>query len=393
VAYSIDVRTPHRLSGSHRLSQVFVAVLGAIATLGCGADAAVTVEPSKAAKVPIARVALPLAKGATGVAYAVATWRTGVVAVGESNERAAVWSSPDSQSWSALPSASVTHDAGAGREVMTSLAASPAVLVAGGFLVRGERPVAAVWSSTSPTGTWGLQSLAGRRPSEVHSTAVTAASTVAAGEQGPYDDADAAVWITQESGNWRAVTDASLGGSGRQTISGLASSAHGFVAVGSDRGLPAIWESSNATNWHRVAIQAQDRQPGELAAVMVRGDVAVAIGNSEDGATVWRSTRPSRWVRVSLPRPVSVDRHLNAITSTREFLAGGFVNHPQGDPNASILTSRSGTSWLSVAPDPALGGAQTQTIYGAATGAAYVAFAGADYADGPRPVIWLLGMR
>ena len=370
-----------------------MAALGAVLAIGCGAQNVVSVKPSKAAKAPIARVALALPKGATGVADGIATWRAGFVAVGESDGRAAVWISPDGHSWSALPSASVTHDAGAAREVMTSLVAGQASLVGGGFLVRGERPVAAIWSATSPTGTWSLQPLAGRRPSEVHGTAVTPTATVAAGEQGRYDDADAAVWVRETDGTWRATTDASLSGRGRQTISGVASSARGFVAAGSDRGIPAIWESSNGKSWHRAAIGDLGRQAGQLAAVAVRGDVAVAIGNSEDGATVWRSTRPGRWVRVSLPRSVSLDRHLNTITFTTEFLAGGFINHPQGNPNASILVSRNGTSWSSVAGDPLLGGPATQTIYGAAADAADVAFAGADYADGPRPVIWLLESR
>jgi hypothetical protein len=372
-----------------KLCQALAAGVGALAAVGGGSQAASPVKNSSAAKkVPITHVTLPLPTGETGVARGIVAWNNGFVAVGESGGRAAVWESPDGQAWAAPGAAAVAHDARAEHEAILNVAVDTNRLIGGGFLVRGERPIAAVWTAASPSGTWSLQLLEGRRPSEVNSTAVARDVAIAGGERGPYDDADAAVWIAH-GGTWRAVTDASLGGEGRQTISAVTSSEDAFVAVGSDRGVPTIWESPSGTSWRRVKMPASLRQADELTAVAVRRGIAVAVGNSEDGAKIWRSTKRGQWAAVRVPRSVSLDRHLNAITSSSDFLAAGFVNHPQGDPNASILVSRTGKSWSPLPTDPALAGRATQTIYGAATGRAYVAFAGGDYFDGPRPVVWV----
>jgi hypothetical protein len=382
--------TRHSSRAQHALCQAVATGLGALVAVGCGANAAGPVDPSSAAKAPISRVALPLPKGETGVARGVVAWHDGFVAVGESAGRAAVWTSTDARIWAAVAAEAVVHNAGAEHEVINSIAADPSRLVGGGFVIRAGRPIAAIWTAASPSRTWNPQLLEARGPSEVHSTAVTPDTAIAGGEQGFYDDADAAVWIAQGA-SWRAVSDASLAGRGRQTISAIAPSARGFVAVGSDAGVPAIWESPSGTNWRRLKMPAPSQRPEELTAVASLGGVAVAIGNAEDGATIWRSTKPGHWTRVTVPSSLSVDRHVNTITaSSSDFLAAGFVNDPQGDPNAYILVSPNGRSWSALPSHPALAGTATQTIYGAAAGPAYLAFAGGDYWDGPRPVVWVL---
>jgi hypothetical protein len=348
-------------------------------------------SPDATNEAPVSRFDLPIPAEQIGVAYSVTAWGDGFVAVGEAGDRAAVWSSDDARSWRSEPSASVSDDAAAEREAMLAVASNGTSVVAGGYIATDGRRAPAIWSAETPKGPWDLRPVASY-PGEVHGLAIGAGRTIVGGEQGNYDDADAEVWIG-EKGRWRSLSDRDLRGAGRQVITGIASTSRGFVAVGSDAGATAVWESPDGEDWRQVSVPASTAQKGELAAVAAREDVVVAVGFGTDSSIVWRSSEPGHWEQVSRPGARLIDRRLSAVTSSAEFLAAGFINDPQGDPNAWIAGSESGISWSPLPSTAALGGTATQAIHGAASGIDSVVFAGADYWEGPRPVIWTLDLE
>jgi hypothetical protein len=165
---------------------------------------------------------------------------------------AAVWTSPDGLTWTQVP-----HDetvfGGYGSQDMWSVVAVGSGLVAVGYDGPDDDRDAAVW--TSPDGlTWTRvphdEAIFGGDDWQVMASVVAGGpGLVAVGYDGPYDDADAAVWTSPDGLTWTRVPhdDAVFGGYGSQDMCSVVAVGSGLVAVGRDES-----GSMNAAAWHWV---------------------------------------------------------------------------------------------------------------------------------------------
>lgn len=245
----------------------------------------------------------------------------GFVVVGHDvgKRAAAVWTSPDGQTWSRVP-----HDeavfGGPGQQQMRSVVQGGPGLVAVGAEVgyRQGRQAAAVWTSSD-----------GRTWSRV-----------------PHDESV-------------------FGGPGQQVMRSVVQGGPGLVAVGHDdreenaRGVAAVWTSPEGRTWSRVP---HDKSvfggPGELGMQAVakgpRRLVAVGAG-SDRAAAVWTSPDGRTWSRVPHDESVfggtGIPRMLSVTAGGPGFVAVGERWPEEGlDTSAVVWTSPDGRTWSRMAP-------------------------------------------
>jgi hypothetical protein len=185
----------------------------------------------------------------------------GLVAVGEADGDAAVWTSVDGLEWSRVP-----HDGeifgGPDNQGMNSVSVGGPGLVAVGSEGLGGHKGPIVWSNavvwTSPDGlVWSRvrnqPDLEGESFLQMSDVAVVGAELVAIGsDEGP-DDGDAAVWTSTDGVTWSRVPhdEAVFGGEGFQTMNRIAVMGSRVVAVGWDESEDessieaAIWVLTN----------------------------------------------------------------------------------------------------------------------------------------------------
>jgi hypothetical protein len=196
-----------------------------------------------------------------GVLLDVTAGGPGLVAVGEGDQGALVWTSVDGLSWSRVP-----HD-----EAVFGLTLGDGNAMTG--VTAGGPGLVAVGSD-------GLNSDA------------------------PTGRARAVVWTSVDGFTWSRLAhdEAVFGGEGDQGMFDVTVGGPGLVAVGEDDQGAPVWTSADGITWSRIP-------PDEtffgrwvrIFDVTVGGPGLVAFGNDDLGAAAWASVDGISWSRIPLP--------------------------------------------------------------------------------------------
>lgn len=203
---------------------------------------------------------------------------------GDSEADAAVWRSPDGESWER-----VIDDAlgGPGDQRLIDVAAT-----ASGFTAVGvDSGSAAAWTSADGR-SWGRVDLGSGQAGPVVGDASSPA-LLAAGSTGG-DGLDAVTWRSPDGKTWERVEGGELAGPLDQEVFGLAFGDGVLVAVGRANlgggDDAAAWASADGASWARTP-HDENVFGGDgaqrMADVAVRGSTAVAVGSSGSDAAAW----------------------------------------------------------------------------------------------------------
>jgi hypothetical protein len=322
----------------------------------------------------------------------------GWVADGRGPNQAAAWLSRNGRTWTLTTS--TTH----GEAVMNDVAVLDDRLVAVGFDMDldGTRR-AAVWTSFDGR-SWARVDadapvFAGTdEDTQMNGVAVGGPGVVAVG----LSKEDGAVWTSETASAWSRVrTEAALAGPARQELLRVTSHGGKLVAVGVDGGDAGTWISTNGSNWSRGDRSSASGLvgDGDQTAFDVAGNenhtiaVGFTYGGSSDPETtfgsVWLSNDAVTWRRAAPQQKIfGGARRLNAVIWTPAgFVAGGFTNAPEGEPNAAVWQSADGEAWRIVDDEATFGGPGNQIIYDVAANSEAVVAVGAEYGN-PQAAVW-----
>ena len=308
-----------------------------------------------------------------------------IVAVGSTNGRAALWTSPDGSAWtrSTLPA---SKEPGTQRLI-------DAVHGGRGWLVAGGTGSSALVLTSADGGSW--TPVPGKvfgghvAPSAV---AANGTSYVVVGSDG---GSSAAAWTSADLTHWTRAGNAGNrdldgGDDAPKWMSDVAAGPGGFVAVGGQTAgkvsRPALWTSPDGARWtlspSAPSLPAGTTQ-GSLSKVVARGNVLVATGVagpyafaavSADGGHTWRPA--------VLPGAAS-GTELSAATATPR----GFVLAGASGSDVLIWTSADGGAWRLARPHGlGLDGPGVQRLAGvtvAGPDLLAVGFTGDARTDGP----------
>jgi hypothetical protein len=224
--------------------------------------------------------------------------------------------------------------------------------VGGGFLETTAGPKAAAWAS--PDGVrWALvEGFPAGDATLVRAIAVGTGGLVAVGADG----ARAAAWHSADGRTWQRSTSAALAGSEAE-LTAVLSTPTGFIAAGRAGGLgtetrATFWSSAGGIDWTR-----EPDGPGAAAArveaLASRSGLWVAVGiavkgTSITGGAIWTSSDARTWRRVASPDPAFGPIH--AVTAAPQgFVA---VGTNVAGTKAVVWSSPDGDAWRS-APDAA----------------------------------------
>jgi hypothetical protein len=298
----------------------------------------------------------------------------GLVAVGGIDQRAAVWTSPDGIEWSR-----VSHDdAVFGGEVGPSSGGSfMEDVTAGGpglVAVGQAEPNAAVWTSVDGI-TWSRvphdEAIFGGEVglvfggANMNSVTVGGPGLVAVGFDGSPDGGGvAAVWTSVDGIRWSRVPhdDVVFGGDndgyyGQEMLS-VTAGGPGLVAVGSDVGRAAVWTSVDGITWSRVLDDKAVFAESGMNDVAVGGPGLVAVGQADNTAAVWTSTDGVAWSRVPHDEAVfggGTDLDWDVAISSVTAVVDGLVA-VGSDPDregVAVWTSVDGLTWSRAPRDEA----------------------------------------
>lgn len=237
------------------------------------------------------------------------TWSgSHLIAVGFSrskgDEDPAIWTSPNARGWELH---TATNLARRGDQEMSSVTTFGDLIVAAGFSESPGGRDAAIWvSRTDGLGDWRPvpdDLLSGDGDQQINDVIMGGPGLIAVGQETIDGDENAAVWVSSDGLLWDRVPDptGSLGGSGTQQMSAVASSGDLLVAAGTEVVGPkteaAIWTSTDGTTWVReqpdsskMSALIQNGRPG-VRALLGTEDGFVALGrkgrNGGDDADVW----------------------------------------------------------------------------------------------------------
>lgn len=243
---------------------------------------------------------------------------------------AAVWRSPDGESWSRVPPGPELE--GDGEQEMLGISKAP-----NGYVIVGEDT--------------------GR--------------------------GDAAVW-TSDGVNFDRIglDDDALAGEGDQKIARVLRGGPGLLAVGRDYnpetadGDAGLWESVDGTRWQRATFQEELGGDGEqeMRSIVKFGDGFVGAGREQvDGdwdAAVWKSSSGTAFeqrlgtTEETFGGSGQQQIYTVAADGPRLLVAVGTVRGPQGNPDAAVWVSRDGDSWERLENDAVFGGPGTQLMLG-----------------------------
>ncbi|MEU5991334.1 hypothetical protein ABZ806_20390 [Spirillospora sp. NPDC047418] len=326
------------------------------------------------------------------------------VAVGSASGDAAVWSSPDGNTWKPAQGlgAAFTRP---GPQQLNDVAAGAAGWVAVGYDQAAPRRPLVVTSNDGAT--WqaadsGAAFAAGKTGQPV-TYAVTAGSQgyVVIGTQGY----SVATWFSPDLKTWTRGTGADPammagGQSNPRWMLDVASGAFGYAAVGGSRGAqgnrPSVWLSPDGKTWTLQELQLPSSGASEahLTHVAARENTIVAAGIaatpkgldwigyiSTDAGRTWRPI-PSP----SSDTPVTV----TAMAATPKGFAATGTTGRAGATDVVSWTSSDGASWKATTPGgTGLGGVGDQQITGlAALGGTLLGVGRSADANGDQPVLW-----
>ncbi len=243
--------------------------------------------------------------------------------------------------------------------------------------------VATVWSSTT-TSTWIPTALTSRSTqSQAASAAEWRTSTVVVGTVGSGSQERAAAWVSRAGAPYIAVPVPS--GSTPSSMQTVTAGSLGLFAIGSVRGKPALWSSTNGLRWS-MSSQFGDLTAGSVDPVVdtvlatntsVYAAGSVANGTQTDAA-LWASGDGINWRRVPEAQAVFGGPGWRIITGlaslgTGLVAVGGVQTGPDWSPASWI--SPDGVSWsqpsedfpLDARPQASGGGAIVRAVSSVAT--------------------------
>jgi hypothetical protein len=197
--------------------------------------------------------------------------------------------------------------------------------------------------------------------------------------------------ISSSSLTWSRVPhdEATLGGEGFQTMSGVTVGGPGLVAVGS-----AVWTSTDGITWTRVGDQPLN---GSMSDVEVGGPGLVAVGVADDNtrggdAAVWTSGDGVTWSRVPHDEAVFGGEGTQIMHSVTVggpgLVAVGAAE--EGSDAAAVWTSVDGITWSRVPHDEAIfGGPANHTMNDVTVGGPGLIAVGAEFsASHQNAAVW-----
>jgi hypothetical protein len=196
--------------------------------------------------------------------------------------------------------------------------------------------------------------------------------------------------ISSSSLSWSRVPhdEATFGGEGFQTMSGVTVGGPGLVAVGS-----AVWTSPDGTIWTRVGDQPLN---GSMNDVTAGGPGLVAVGIAEDtpddNAAVWTSADGVRWTRVPHDEAVFGGIGIQVINSVTVGGPGlvAVGADEAGNADAAVWTSVDGITWSRVPHDEAIfGGPANHAMNDVTVGGPGLVAVGAEFsARHEKAAVW-----
>lgn len=203
---------------------------------------------------------------------------------------------------------------------------------------------------------------------------------VIVGEDGPSDQEDAAVWVSDGVVFERVPVDAALGGDGPQTMLRALSSSGTVIAVGKDYNPESgttdagLWKSRDGLRWARANFQpslgGEDAQL--MRTIIDFGDGFVGAGREETDegmdAAMWKSDAGTDFERILGTSEGTFggpgEQQIYTIGKGGPGLvAVGAADSGAGDLDAAVWVSEDGEVWERVA-DEALAGPGRQVMLG-----------------------------
>jgi len=329
----------------------------------------------------------------------------GLVAVGQAgftDQKAAVWTSPDGITWSRVPD----NEALFGGAIMNSVTVGGPGLVAVGS---SEPNAAAVWTSVDgiawsrvpyDEAVFGGELGVRFGGAAMSSVTVGGPGLVAVGSYG--SPRVAAVWTSPDGITWSRVPhdEAVFGGEDDgyygQSMSSVTAGGSGLVAVGSDVGRAAVWTSLDGITWSRVPHDEAVFGGAGMSSVTVGGPGLVAVGGADgERAVVWTSVDGFIWSRLPDDDAVFGEAGMRSVTVGGQSLVA--VGSGVGDGGlAKAWASLDGITWSRVPYDEAVFGGRPEITMWSVTafGTGLVAVGGDGFhtASGPsesNAAVWV----
>jgi hypothetical protein len=271
---------------------------------------------------------------------------------------AAVWTSTDGNVWKAAAKKAL---AAGGDQQMLGVAfwTKFGRLVAGGYDASGNDADAALWISDDAS-SWDRISVPAERGVNelINRVNGTRVGLVGAGWRtgGTTDGEDGAIWILgAPTASVELVSDPDLGGPGDQRVNRVVQLAAGrFVAVGLDQGRVGVWVSADARSWDRVPSPALRGKDQEILDAVAFGESGiVAVGRAGQDGSVWFSRTGEVWNRA--PDPEDAFAAGNGSVLVSSIVASEPAATSAGAPpllaggvvgsDAAVWTSRNGRAW------------------------------------------------
>jgi hypothetical protein len=207
------------------------------------------------------------------------------VAVGRSGRDAGLWSSTDAMTWGRNSSPVFRAGTGATLTLRDAFVGIHHAVVVGQDSAKG----AAAWYFTRPNGPWkrAQVSAAGAGQSLVSVTGGTD-RFVAVGYAPAAEGDDAAVWTSTNGLTWERAPGEALHRKGIQRMRGVAYVPDmGFVAVGIDNGHAAVWTSKDGLRWALSENAVRQNAGQAMTGILADGNRLIAVGQDKGQPAVW----------------------------------------------------------------------------------------------------------
>jgi hypothetical protein len=271
------------------------------------------------------------------------------IAVGSANGYPAVWRQASAGSSWTLASTLSLVSADPGLSALTSVTHGPA-----GWLAVGVPGPVVLTSadgiSWQRAGGTIAADLAGS--SAVAAAAGPAGYVIAAKPGAPGGGGATDVWWSPGLTSWTRGTDMN-DSSGPSQVLAVAASTHGFMAVGSQGGHPAVWATTDDRTWTTIVLGLPaGASAAALQQVAINGDRVAALGRETTaGGTVafaeLSADDGASWQRAPFG-PAGTSAVITALTIGSGGLTAATRSGPPGRQDAAIWTSASGTHWTPV---------------------------------------------
>jgi hypothetical protein len=268
----------------------------------------------------------------------------GYVIKGEGRAEGAIWASDDGQAWTRLTASAGFEDAAVGR-----ISRAPdGTFLAVGSTCYYECAGVRIWRSTDGLSWTAVD----------HDLPESSFVSVVPGGPGwvGLGEVDLPLgslsgWTSADGARWSPATGI---GSDPGVVRGIVPTTGGFVAGGSiypeDRSEPAIWTSSDGTEWARLAPTEAPDGLG-LEALVELGGLLIAFARTDEGIELWTSESGGDWsLRSGAGAPFAIGgsrliRIAMVVPGGPGLVAFGAAETPGTGPTIGIWVTADGIDW------------------------------------------------